>query len=459
MKYKIENNKLGAFLVDFFKLDRPGKGKQELHQDIISISVSGSKSAIRMYYIRKMTLLLFLIAVSIGLTAVSYLAYSRAGKGEEMETLERPGYGEGDRKESLLVWIEGEEEGQDVEITVQEREYTKQEKEALLQNAILELEELMLGENESMDEVRGSLVFPQNMEDGAVEIMWITNPYGVIGEDGSIQSAEDENGTLVEITGTLTCGNQQMTYTSYARVFPPLLSEQEQLYRSVREQVEQADEADIHEENLNLPKMVGDKSLIWMKTAENPFQKVFFLSLLIVICICVQMDNEVHKKAEERRAQLLLDYPDLMWKLTMLLGAGMSIKGAFGRISEEYRRQQKRQTQQYRKRQIRYVYEEVSYTCYEMQSGISEAQAYERFGKRCQLPEYIRIGSVLSQNLKKGAKGLTSMLEMEAEASLNDRKNNARKIGEKAGTKLLLPMILMLGVVLAILMIPAFLSF
>ena len=94
-----------------------------------------------------------------------------------------------------------------------------------------------------------------------------------------------------------------------------------------------------------------------------------------------------------------------------------------------------------------------------MQSGISEAQAYERFGKRCQLPEYIRIGSVLSQNLKKGAKGLTSMLEMEAEASLNDRKNNARKFGEKAGTKLLLPMILMLGVVLAILMIPAFLSF
>lgn len=456
MKYKIENNKLGVFLVDLFKLDCPGKGKQELYQDLISISASGNKNAVRTYYVRKMTVLIFLIAICIGLTAVCYLAYSGAGNEEEMEILKRPGYGEGDRKESLLVWIEGEEEGQDVEVTVQEREYTKQEKEALLQKAVLELEALMPGENTSMDEVRESLVFPQTMEDGAVEIMWITNPYGVIGEDGSIQKAEDENGTLVEITGTLTCGDQEMIHTSYARVFPPLLSEQEQLYQSVREQVEQADEADIHEENLNLPKRVGEKSLIWVKTAENPFQKVFFLSLLVVICICVQMDNEVHKKAEERRAQLLLDYPDLMWKLTMLLGAGMSIKGAFGRISEEYRRQQK---QQYKKRQIRYVYEEVSYTCYEMKSGISEAQAYERFGKRCQLPEYIRIGSVLSQNLKKGAQGLTSMLEMEAEASLNDRKNNARKIGEKAGTKLLLPMILMLGVVLAILMVPAFLSF
>ena len=105
------------------------------------------------------------------------------------------------------------------------------------------------------------------------------------------------------------------------------------------------------------------------------------------------------------------------------------------------------------------MYEEITCTCYEMQSGIPEAQAYERFGRRCQLPEYIRLGSVLSQNLKKGAKGLTALLEKEAEASLNERKNHARKIGERSGTRLLLPMTLMLGIVLVILMVPAFLSF
>ena len=94
-----------------------------------------------------------------------------------------------------------------------------------------------------------------------------------------------------------------------------------------------------------------------------------------------------------------------------------------------------------------------------MQSGIPESQAYERFGKRCQLPEYIRLGSVLSQNLKKGSKGLIQLLEAEAESSLTDRKNHARKIGERTGTKLLFPMMLMLGIVLVILMVPAFLSF
>ena len=111
------------------------------------------------------------------------------------------------------------------------------------------------------------------------------------------------------------------------------------------------------------------------------------------------------------------------------------------------------------RRKLRYVYEEVLYTCREMESGVSEAEAYERFGRRCGLPEYIRLGSVLSQNLKKGARGLTALLEEEALSSMTERKNNARKLGEKAGTKLLFPMILMLGIVMVILMVPAFLAF
>lgn len=41
-----------------------------------------------------------------------------------------------------------------------------------------------------------------------------------------------------------------------------------------------------------------------------------------------------------------------------------------------------------------------------MQSGIAEADAYERFGRRCQMPEYIRLGTVLSAKFEKRDKGL-----------------------------------------------------
>ena len=66
---------------------------------------------------------------------------------------------------------------------------------------------------------------------------------------------------------------------------------------------------------------------------------------------------------------------------------------------------------------------------------------------------------LLSQNLKKGTAGLLILLKAEALDALEERKRNARRLGEEAGTKLLLPMMIMLVIVMVIIMIPAFWSF
>lgn len=456
--------KMGVFLVDQLKLDQPGKGKQRLQQELISLSREG-KSAVRNYYVRKISASLAVMTAGAMLTLVSFAVYMGSRNNAGTKLLERPGYGEGDRKEELTVQVDGEDEAQQMEITVQERKYTDQEKQELLDRALQELDELLPGENESLDRVQSDLYFPESFADGAVQASWTTIPYGVIGEDGSLKEAEDEAGTLVEIQGTLTCGGKEASYTAYAKVFPPELPEQERFRKSIQKQVELADASESHEQELRLPTTVEGKTLTWYETSDNPAPAVLALTLVLVLAVYLEMDSQVHQKAEARRNQLMLSYPDLMWKMTMLLGAGLSIKGTFSRIAEEYQRSRALRPNpgklrgQLRKEQVNYAYEEILSACFEMQSGIPEGQAYERFGRRCELPEYIRLGSVLSQNLRKGAKGLTGLLETEAEASLNERKAHARKIGERAGTKLLLPMVLMLGIVLVILMVPAFLSF
>ena len=104
------------------------------------------------------------------------------------------------------------------------------------------------------------------------------------------------------------------------------------------------------------------------------------------------------------------------------------------------------------------VYEEMQTTLHEMQSGISEAEAYERFGKRCGLTAYMKFGALLSQNLRKGSKGLGDMLRMEAIEAFERRKSMARRLGEEAGSKLLAPMLGMLAVVLIMVMVPAFMT-
>lgn len=95
---------------------------------------------------------------------------------------------------------------------------------------------------------------------------------------------------------------------------------------------------------------------------------------------------------------------------------------------------------------------------HEMKGGMAENECYERFGERCGLQVYKKFGTILSQNLKKGTKGLTELLRQEADTAFDERKNTAKQLGEKAGTKILFPMFLMLAVVLLMIIVPAFLS-
>ena len=89
---------------------------------------------------------------------------------------------------------------------------------------------------------------------------------------------------------------------------------------------------------------------------------------------------------------------------------------------------------------------------------MTEMESYENFGRRCNVQAYIRLGALLSQNLRKGTKGLVELLKMESIQAFEERKARAKKLGEEAGTKMLIPMFLMLAVVLVIVIVPAFLS-
>ena len=70
-------------------------------------------------------------------------------------------------------------------------------------------------------------------------------------------------------------------------------------------------------------------------------------------------------------------------------------------------------------------------------------------------------GIVKSKRIGKSASKLPNLIILEEEAAeaFEERKADARKLGEEAGTKLLLPMGIMLIVVMIIVIVPAFLSF
>ena len=91
-----------------------------------------------------------------------------------------------------------------------------------------------------------------------------------------------------------------------------------------------------------------------------------------------------------------------------------------------------------------------------MQAGQSEPIVYDHFGKRTGVREYVKLSTLLCQNLKKGSSALMNRLEEEARASMESRIQNGKKLGEEAETKLLIPMVMMLAVTMLMIMVPAF---
>ena len=154
----------------------------------------------------------------------------------------------------------------------------------------------------------------------------------------------------------------------------------------------------------------------------------------------------------KRDEELLYDYPELVNKVMLLLCAGMTVRGCLERIGKEYAGRLKEGGKR------RYVYEEVNYSCQEMENGMPESEAVEAFGKRCGQLCYFRFSSLLSQNIRKGSEGMLKLLETESMDAFEQRKEAVKQRGEKAGTKLLLPMVLMLGIVIAIIIVPAFMT-
>ena len=156
---------------------------------------------------------------------------------------------------------------------------------------------------------------------------------------------------------------------------------------------------------------------------------------------------------DKKRQQLMCDYPNVISYLVLLLNAGMSMRMAFARLASDYRKSLDRGGQ------AKVGYEVIANASAEMEKGVSEIDAYTHIGRNTPEIRYKTFSTLLVQNLRKGSRELTGILEREAAEAFEERKKQARIMGEQAGTKLMFPMLLMLGVVLVILMVPAYLSF
>lgn len=365
-------------------------------------------------------------------------------------TLPRKSFGQGSYEETLRISTEkGTEE---IQITVDEQQYSPVQIETYLKEAYSYLSQWYSKNISDQNYLKKDLDLPVSLNKSPVIFFWSTDAPDILSWEGKLGENIPQEGTLVNLRCILSIGENEMVWEEHPRVFPPLLSEAELLERQIQQKAENI--SDTTKKELLLPSVVQGKNIKYQLIRGRDSWIICFLSLFLglgVFPLAKEKEKQVHAR---RCLQMQQDYPDIIQKLILFLKAGLSIRKAMERLAADYVKRRNSTLIG-----TRYAYEELVKTCVEMEKGIYEKEAYERFGKRCGLAEYKTLSVLLVQNLKKGNQSILELLEREAVTAGEERLRRARIRGEEASTKLLLPMILQLFVVFIILMVPAFISF
>lgn len=364
--------------------------------------------------------------------------------------VERNGYGEGNKEQEFQVCI-GKIQ-QVFKLELQEQKYTEDELQQVFAKAQKELQELILGDNQSLDEVRSDLQLITAIPGTSIHVSWELDHYETMNSMGQLKTENlSQEGTLVKLTALLTYGEESCEYQFYVHVYAPELTKEEELIQNLQKEIINRDEISSTEKELVLPDQVAGESVEWGYVTEYRAGGILLMGIALGLFIYVSEDQKKKDKKKKREKELAYDYPQLLNKFALYIKAGMTVKNAWYRIVEDYESKK----EQMGKRE---AYEEMLITVQEMKSGAGERECYEKFGERCGLAVYRKFGAMLSQNLKKGTKGLTVLLNQEAILAFEERKSMAKILGEEAGTKMMLPMFLMLAVVLVIIIVPAFIT-
>ncbi len=171
---------------------------------------------------------------------------------------------------------------------------------------------------------------------------------------------------------------------------------------------------------------------------------VIFASVVLMI-VFYAADKELDEKIKKRNFHIQYDFPDFLNKLVLLINAGMTVSRAWEKIVSD-------------RKNMTPLYEELNTTFLEIKNGKPEMEAYEDFARRCRVKEITKFITLIIQNLRKGSGDLVPLLKLQSNECWELRKNMARRLGEEASTKLVLPLMIMFVGILVIVILPAVLQ-
>ena len=437
----------GLFLSEYLQRKSPS-GQDGAGQEVFQ--ATGEKKALQ-EGLQGGRILLVLFMASLSCLMLVVFSENRM----EIRALRRPGFGDIRKVELVAEDASGK---WPVSVSVSGKAPDENEAGELFDRTFAEMSEIILNGNPSFSMVTKDLSFPRQ-SDSKIRLSYHLSRTDLLSSDGRILVEElpSEGGHLV-LTVTLSFGAFEKSYPCDVTVLPV---QEEKMSR--KEQLDEllmlADENSREDENLVLPDTVGGAALKYYPKTTSPYL-ILIAGFALSLWMAVYPGERAKERLKRRKESLLREYPSFLMKLSMYLQTGLSIRSAWERILKESGTKDEAAGFFRKKRSEKdALYEEMRTALRNMDRGRSESLSYLEFGQRTGLSCYRRLGSFLARNLRQGLSGAEDFLAAEMEKALEEKRNEALRRGEEAGTKLLFPMVLLLGIVLMLLVIPAFMMF
>ncbi len=445
------NYVFGKFIYKFFpqslkKIVLTGDEKQLLKEMNSSYSY---KKAHEDYSSEKIgsIFLVFYLSVLFTLIFGNYYMESQEIKG----LIEKPMYEDGidkSKKERLKYKIErdgGTTEGF-VDLLIEES-MSEDDIVNFLESKYEELLPIILAENKGRNEIKTDLNFVRNPFDRGIEVKYESSNRDLINNSGKLLIKNIDLGKKYPLSVKVI-----MTYREVSLPFIiDFIVERDAL--SISEEERLLNKRIVEDEGkIILPDSLkeSESKIRWYKLGKGiVWYKLLAGSLLIMIAFYYLYKLVLEARCEERKRLIALDIPDLINKLVLLVKAGFTPERAWCIVCDDY------ENTSVVKRPL---FEEMLISKKELLKGISFDEVLLNFGRRISNRELMAMVSLLIQNNKRGSSLLITALEQMGKESWELRLKNAKTMGEKASTRLLIPLGISFLVLILIVLAPVMMS-
>lgn len=399
------------------------------------------------YYIQMIQKVMLCICVGIVLMVMVTITYLISD--DEQIHIVRSDYGD-DSEQLTLYYEDFEHHIQPVEVEIEPVKYREEDLEGVFDQGFVYLEEFLPGENGSLENVTDDLQLETSIPGSGLTVNWISDDYEYLSDDGRIHNDDLNRSVEVHLTAELSYGEEVRRRQYTVQIIPKDMSDSMQEQAKVKEILEAQLQEHSYEQEINLS---AEQDGYHFSTTGNDHQEylvIIFGTIAVILLLISHYRSRLKEHMKERKRQLQLEYSYFMNQILLYISAGTSVQGAILRIITQYERNHK---------EDHVLYQELVRMKNEIHTGTSAEQAYIHFGRRTGVISYIKAMALLTRQMKVGSQGVTEQLEQEEHEAFEHRKEMARKSGEEAGTKLLLPMIVLMIVSMVLVMYPAFASF